>query len=558
MRALASRGLLASWAFALRALAPRASASRAFASRALASRGLAPRASAPRALASLASASLALTSLASATITLAALLAAPPAVAQAEIPARPEQLRFPPSTFTIPEAPARHRLRNGIVVLVEEDHALPLVQVTLAVGAGDLLDPPERIGLAGLTAAMLRRGGAGPWDAAAFDARADRLAAELDSIGARRRSGVTLDAASALLHESLPLLAAMVREPRFAPERFETIRGNVRESFSRREDDPLAVLDREWLALLFGEADSIDREMRPEHLAAITRDHLAAFHAAHWRPDRVVIAVSGDVRAADAVAALDRLLGDWAPAGSAPAPPALPPLAPPPAAGLYLRDFPVPQAKVALGHRIAARRGWDDPDEAPLAVLAEVLGGDGAVSRLRRRLRAEEGIVYRARARIGMGTEHLGALQIVLETDNRNAARALRIARAELLRMRDEPVPEGELRLAKRAILDLFPLLFESAEQRAGRFAEDVLTGRPHEYWESYRRRLEAVTAADVQEAARRHLRPEELVAVVVGDRAAIAAGAREDGILLERLLGGLRALPPRDPLTLEPRGGQP
>ena len=489
---------------------------------------------------------------------LVALLAARHAAAQGEIPARPEELRFPPTTFTIPDASAmHHRLRNGIVVLVDEDHTLPLARVTLAVTAGDLLDPPERIGLAGITAAMLRRGGAGPWDAAAFDARADRLAIDLDSIGARRRSGVTLDSASAVLPEALAMLAALVREPRFAPERLEVIRGNLGESLARREDDPLAVLDREWLALLFGAADTTDREMRPAHLAALTTEQLAAFHRAHWRPDGAVIAVSGDVTAGEVVATLDRLLGDWAVAGSAPPAPVAPPLPPPPASGVYLRDFAVPQAKVFLGHRTGARRGWDDPDEAPLAVLVEVLGGDGAVSRLRRRLRAEEGIAYRARARISLGTEHPGALQLFLETDNRNAARALYLARAELLRVRDEPVPETELRLAKRSLLDLFPLLFESAEERAGRFAEDVLLGRPHEYWASYRRRLEAVTAADVQAAARRHLRPQDLVAVVVGDRARILAGAREDSIAIDRLLGGLRTLPPRDPLTLEPRGGE-
>jgi zinc protease len=479
---------------------------------------------------------------------------APPAHGQGGIPERPELLRLPTFRFAIPAAPEHHALPNGLVVLVDEDHALPLVQVTLAVAAGDHDDPSDRLGLAGLTAAMLRRGGAGAWDAGAFDARADQLAAELDSLGGQRRSGATLDSGSALLAETLPLLAAMVRAPRFAAERLELLRGNLRESLSRREDDPLAVLDREWGVLMLGPRHFTTREMRPEHLAAIQQEDLAAFHRAHWRPDGVVIAVSGDVRTREVVAALHRLLGDWQAGVANAAPAAPPPLAPAPAAGLYLRDFATPQAKVALGHRGPQRRGWDDPDEAPLAVLAEVLGGGGAVSRLRRRLRAEEGLVYRASSSIGLGSGQPGTLRLFLETDNRNAARALQLARAELLRLRDEPVPEVELGLAKRSILDLFPLLFESSEQRAGRFAEDLLLGRPHGYWESYRRRVEAVTAADVQAAARRHLRPEDLVAVVVGDRAQLLAGAAAAGIRLERLLGPLQPLPPRDPLTLLPR----
>ena len=79
-----------------------------------------------------------------------------------------------------------------------------------------------------------------------------------------------------------------------------------------------------------------------------------------------------------------------------------------------------------------------------------------------------------------------------------------------------------------------------------------MLLGRPHAYWARYRDRIAAVTARDVQAAARRHLRPDELVAVIVGDRAEVLAGAR--GVDLAKLLGPLRELPRRDPLTLAPR----
>jgi predicted Zn-dependent peptidase len=238
----------------------------------------------------------------------------------------------------------------------------------------------------------------------------------------------------------------------------------------------------------------------------------------------MVLAVSGDVRTADIVARLDALLGDWGartdPRGWPP-PSAEPPA---PAAGLYVRQRNLPQAKVAMGHRIAARRGWEDPDEAPLMVLAEILGGDGAVSRLRRRLRAQEGLVYRANARLALGQHGAGTFQVFLEAETRRAARALELARAEVLALRDNPVSEDELRLAQRSLTALLPLLFDSAEKRAGRFAEDILLGRPHSYWTGLRRRLEAVTPRDVQAAARRHLRPEELLVVLVGDSSAITA----------------------------------
>ncbi|HEV8238649.1 MAG TPA: pitrilysin family protein [Thermoanaerobaculia bacterium] len=520
----------------------------------------------------------------------------------AQVPERPQDLRFPPRVVTIPDAAGvRHALKNGIPVFVAEDHSLPLVQIHLAVAAGDFQDPPDRVGLAGLTGAMLRRGGAGAWNADAFDARADLLGAELDSIGANTRSGVSLDCSSRVLADALPLFAAMVRAPRFDATRFERARANLRESLARREDDPLDVLDREWGFLLLGPDHFTTREVQPASLAAMTRDDLVAFHRENWRPSRMVIAVSGDVDAKAVVAALDALLGDWRDAtapgeaarlGSAAAAttsdatprvhttpgkmsdatsrariavagaasnagllPALEPadLPPPPAAGLYLRHWPGPQAKIALGHRGPLRRGWDDPDEPALLVLAEVLGGDGAVSRLRRTLRAEEGLAYRARARLTLGLQAPGTFQVFLETAPAHAARALELARRELILLREEPVPEVELGLAKRSLLDLVPLLFDSAERRAGRAAEDVLLGRPHDYWQRYRDRIGAVTARDVQSAARRHIRPDDLIAVVVGDREALLDGARADRVDIAHLLGPLHELPRRDPLTLAP-----
>jgi zinc protease len=533
------------------------------------------------------------------------------AAAGAPIPGRPEQLRIPELVVPIPDPTGvRHELRNGIPVFVVADRSLPLVQITVAVASGDFQDPPERIGLAGLTGALVRRGGAGEWDPDAFDRRADELGCDFDSLGGGRRSGVTLDCGSAVLADALPLLAAMLRQPRFAADRVAQLRDRLLASLPRREDDPFAVLDREWGWLLFGREHYSTRVVRADQLAGLERGEVEAFHARYWRPEATVIAVSGDVEPAAVVAALDRLLGDWAAgedraAAPTPAPGVAPdspasgerssvvgdgggaagvpaasaapsggssasrgsagtagdvasPLPAPPPAGLYLRDLPLAQAKIALGHRGPVRQGWDDRDEAPLLVLAEVLGGDGAVSRLRHRLRAEEGIAYRASARITLGSHgEPGEVRLFLETEPRQAARALELARAELLRLRDEPVPDAELELARRSLLHLFPLLFDSAERRAGRFAEDAMLGRPHDYWRDYRSRLAAVNAADVQRVARRHLRPADLIAVVVGERELVLAGARTAGVRLERLFGGLAPLPHREPLTLQPVAGE-
>lgn len=468
------------------------------------------------------------------------------------IPDRPENLRFPDFRFELPRAEERrHQLSNGIPVYVVEDRSLPLVDVALAVRVGDYLDPADRVGLASLTGLLIRRGGTASRSADEFDEQADFLGAEINSVSGSTRSGATLNVSSRYLGESLNLFCEMVRAPRFEEGRVALALGNLRESLGRRVDDPLDVLDREWRRLLFGPDHYTTREVTPRQLDALTRQAMIDFHRAAWRPESMVVAVSGDVETRDVLARLEKCFAGWPPA-SGPAP-----AWPPPASrnvprpGLYLVERDIPQAKALLGHLGARRRGWNDSDEPAILLMNEVLGG--SASRLLRRLRGEMGLVYRVNSNFGIGLFEPGEFQVFLETENASAARAVQVATAEVRRLREEPVPEAELAFARKALLDGFPLLFDTAAEVAGRFAEDEYLDRPHDYWRNYRDRIQRVTPAQVQQAAQRYLQPDKILIVVAGKQADIARGASSAGVRLESLArGAVTRLPARDPLTLE------
>ncbi len=476
-----------------------------------------------------------------------ALAAAPAPVV---IPDRPEALRFEELRFEVPDAAAlRHVLSNGVPVYVVEDHALPLVDVAVAVRSGDWVDPLEKAGRASFTAALVRRGGTASRTPDDFDEQADFLGAELASVASSTRSGATLNVSSSSFGEGLELLCEMIRTPRFDPARVATARDNLRESLGRRTDDPLAVLTREWSRLLYGPGHYLVRELTPRHLDGLTPEALAAFHRATWRPESMVVAVSGDVTTTDALARLETCFAGW-PAGAGAPPPWPPPASTfPPRTGFYRVERDIPQAKITLGHLGAQLKGWDDPDDAVLEVMSEVLAG-----RLLRRLRGELGIAYRTDASFGTGLSAPGVFEIFLETENANAARALREAVAEVRRLREEPVGEPELAFARKSLIDRFPLLFDTAAEVAGRFAEDDYLGRPHTYWTSYRGRIGRVTPQQVQRVAQRALQPDRLLAVLVGKWADVMSGAQAAGIQLDALVRApVVQLPERDPLTLEP-----
>ncbi len=483
-------------------------------------------------------------------------------VEPAPLPAHPREIRIEPSAFA-PPGPAgrRFELAGGAVLFLEEDRTLPLVEIAVALRVGSFLDPPERVGLASLAAALLRRGGAGELDADALDARIDELGAEADSRAGTLRGGASLSVPSWNLEPGLDLLFDLLSRPRFQEDRLATAEGTLLESMGRRNDDPLELLEREWEWLLFGRDHFSTRPLTPAGLEAIGRDDLTAFHRRHWRPERLLFAVSGDVSRDEIGPRLERRLAAWAAAAGPPSPAApWPPPAPVAAAfpGLYLVEAPTPQAKVFLGHRATGAAPWTPRQRAALAVLEEVLGGGGAISRIAGRLRTAEGIAYRAWAQIDADEPWPGDLRIFFEADGRNVARAVAACRQEIGRLRAQPVREEELAAAKRSLRARIRLSFETAESVAGRLAEDALLGRSPDHWREHYRAIAEIGAEELLEIAKGFLRPERLVYLVVGRPAELgvdaAPGAGDGSSALERAAGHPAVrLPARDPLTLEP-----
>lgn len=496
------------------------------------------------------------------------------------IPDRPERLRFAPSTFEPPPVDGlRFELRNGLPVHVVPDRSLPLVDVVLALPVGDRNEGPGEDGLASMTAAMARRGGAGDLGPGQLDDEIDALGARIEASSSWSRTVLALDTGSEALDRGLELLASILFEPRFDEARLEQAKENLRVSLLAEADDPRAVLDREWLRLVHGPDSKRSRRLTEASVAAFEPGALARFHGRHWTPAGAVIAASGDVAPEALVARLDELFGGWkasegqaetnadvgggdvqAERPGAPSGPSRPlvrgghgaarreahtearaptggrelPAVAAASPGWKMIDREGTQAAIAIGHRGPVFDTWDDPDRWALMLLTEILDGPGAVSRLRSRLQLEEGLTYRVLTWFDLdvvpaasdsaesqGGQGGGEFRVFLETAPESVAAAAAAVLEELRRLRREEAPENEVATARQSLLARLPLLFDRAETVAGRYAEDELLGRPHEYWTVYRERLLAVTATDIRRAARRFIYPEGVAVVVVGDSAA-------------------------------------
>lgn len=477
---------------------------------------------------------------------------------QPPIPTSPLALRFDDREIQLPRAEGRRReIHQGTVIYLAEDHTLPLVEVAVALRAGSFLEPARQAGLASLTGALVSRGGTRLRSADSFDDRVDELGARIQSFAGFTRSAASLSVPAWALDEALDLFFEVLSSPAFQADRIASAKTNLRESMSRRNQDPLDVLEREWQWLIFGRAHFVTTPLTPSSLEAIDAQALTRFHQTYWRPENLIFAVSGDFQVETILTSLEARIVRWSDDQSDPTtglaipwPPEGPSFGPTP--GLYHYEADIPQAKVALGTRLPREVPWDSEDRFALEVLGEILGGSGAISRVAGRLRTGEGLVYRASVRLDPGELWVGDFQVFFDTTGSQVARAVELSLEELHRIRTDPVHPTELEVAKQTLLGKLRLSFDTAEEIAGMLAENELLKRSHDYWDRYRRGIEATTAEDVLQAANAYLLPDQLLYLVVGRWQQIAQRAEEGQSHLEKVTGHrVRHLPARDPLTL-------
>jgi zinc protease len=479
-------------------------------------------------------------------------LTAAPAAAQ-DLPKRPESLAFRPLVFNPPNASDyRHVLSNGVVVFLAPSKELPLIELSMTFRGGSYLEPAGKVGLASMTASLLRTGGTETLAPNELDERLDFLATEI-SIGADDTvCSAAIDTLKANFDESLALLMDMLTKPRFDESKTQIAVNIAIEGMKQRNDDADPILSREWNMLLFG-ADHFEARVPTEaSIRGIAKDDMSAFARKVFNPANVVIAVTGDFEVPEMLAKLEKALAAWPTGERMPVPQA-------PAAnfepGVYHVGKDIPQGKVFIGSRGITR---DDPDYFAALVMNEILGGGGFTSRIMKTVRSDEGLAYSAGSGFDAGVWYPGQFRASFQSKNATVALAIKLIEREFSKMRDTPVGAEELEVAKQSFIETFPRSFESKDAMLGIFVSDEWTGRDPAYWQTYRDNIAQVTADDVQRVAKRMLDFSKMAVFVVGDWNAIAPGDAMPGkparaTMAEFFNDSVNHLPLRDPLSMQP-----
>jgi predicted Zn-dependent peptidase len=442
----------------------------------------------------------------------------------------------------------RHTLNCGAVAYIAENPEVPTFDLTILVRTGSFYEPVEKAGLADMAGYLMRNGGVEGMTGKELDERLAYLAGEISIDIGGSRGNASLFCLSKDIDDGLDLLKKVLRTPVFDQETLDRYRVDVLSEMEQRNASTRSIGSREWQFLMYGDHPCTTPRRRTEKsVNSITREDIIAFHDKYFFPGNFIFAVSGDFKTDEIISKLDIMLDGWA--DKQLNLPTIPDQIPDPTPGTYMiKKEDVNQSRIRLGH-IGVKR--DIPDLYALLVMNDILGGGGFTSRITRRVRSDEGLAYSTGSSFNRPVLYPGTFMAWFQTKHATAAFGTRLIIDEIKRIREEKVDEETVDNSKASFISNVVNPFSSKNSIVNTFASDNYTGRSDDYWQNYKKNMEAVTPDDVLAVAKKYLHPDKTVFLVVGDPEAVKVGSdKHDDSFSD--FGEITILPLRDPMTLE------
>lgn len=407
----------------------------------------------------------------------------------------------------------REILGNGLTVHVVPIRRLPVATALLMSDAGAECDAISESGVAALAINAMTEG-TRRRDGAALAEAFEQLGGSLDVGNAWTHAEVSTTVLSAHLPAALHLLAEVVSEPSFPQGEVHRLREERMAELLQQRTEPRGLADDMFARFAFAATSryALAEGGDERTVAGISRDLVVGHHARYVVPARSALIVVGDVDVATVLRHAEASFGGWM--GRAGATPDIRVATAHATRQVHVIGKPdSPQSELRIGHLSVPR---SHPDYHALSIMNAILGGLFN-SRINLNLREAHAYTYGAFSHFDW-RRRASSFETSTAVQSDVTAAAVREILAEIARMRDEMVRPTELSLAVDYLTGVFPIRFETTAAIADALVTREGYGLPADYFDSYRDRVAAVTAADVLRVAQEHLDPSRLQVVAVGD----------------------------------------
>jgi zinc protease len=428
-----------------------------------------------------------------------------------------EQARHGMPASLIAEAflPDVHRfeLENGAILLVRENPQIPTVSIRVVFPGGLRAESAATNGAFAFISQMLPRGTA-RMDARELSLEVANMAGELSGFNGKNTFGLRADFLSRFFEPGLELVRDVLREPAFSPEEMEKVRPELLSHLRQQMDSLPALAFKEFNERLFqGHPYGLNNLGSEAAIAQLTAADLKRIYQQQALPERMVIAVAGQVKAEEVREAVAGLFGDWT------SPPRaarsvqeeiLPPL-PPAAAESHTVVRDREQVHIVIGFLGVS---LTSQERYGLEIIDTLLSGQSG--RLFTELRDRQSLAYSLSSFSLLGLD-TGSFGVYIGTGPEKREEAVQAMWQELRRLREELVDADTLQRAKNIIIGRYQLGLQTHGAQAMDLALIETYGLGHDFGNRYIAEISAVDAAEVLEIARKLINPDQYVMVSVG-----------------------------------------
>ena len=400
---------------------------------------------------------------------------------------------------------------NGARVYFVAAPELPIVDMQIIFNAGAARDK-DKAGTAVLTNALLSEG-AGDLSANQISERFDELGARFGSDAQRDMANLSLRSLSeeAVLTPALQTLSLVLSQPTFPKDAFERERKRMLVGIQQRKQSPGALADEAFYKAVFkSHPYSVMPSGYEKSVSELSIEDLKAFYKRYYVASNAIIAIVGNLDRSKAEQVAMAIVGKLPKGEPAEKLPEVAAITQPETINV---EHPSAQTHILLGQP-GMKRG--DPDYFTLYVGNHMLGGSGLIARLSNEIREKRGLAYSTYSYF-LPMQQYGPFQIGLQTRTDQAEEALQVVHETVREFIEKGPTEEELTASKKNITGGFPLRISSNKKILGYIGMIGFYGLPLDYLDTFNDKIEAVTAADIQDAFKRRLNPDKLVTILVG-----------------------------------------
>ncbi|MEN8153712.1 MAG: insulinase family protein [Acidobacteriota bacterium] len=425
-----------------------------------------------------------------------------------------DKLKFPELRKIEKPEIERTITKNGIKIRLIRDDKFPVINFSALFRGGDVYSPGTKVGLAPLTAQLMRIGGAGSFSGEEIDLKLDSGGISISVVSGMDYFSVNLTSLKENFDEAISILADILMNPAFNKDKFKEIKGQMSSTISRRNDDPSSILRREFDKLIYGKNSPFSASMEYDYLDNIEISDVKAFYNAFFKPSRMLAGVTGPISKEKIKSVLEKYLGKWS---GKPVSPRYPTV------GKTKYSFKIGfaeksnmnQSQISIGH-LGVKENIDE--KAKILIFNSIFS-QGFNSRLMQRLRVKMGLTYGVGGGIISQYLYPGKVYFSTFTKSESTIDAVKAIFDEIDKIRKEKVTAQELEDAKDYFLNSYVFKFSSPEKILNTYLVREFFGLDAAKYDKLIDDIKKVTADDVYKVANKYLEPEKMMVLIVGSK---------------------------------------